>query len=104
MARRNTKWRKRVFRQLVVRDGGACRQCGEPDRTIWRNGGVYSSSVDIPGSTRHTRVFPCSNLNVEHVVALSDGGSNALNNLQLLCVDCHKKKTAGERRVKGGPE
>ena len=104
MARRNAKWRKRMFRQLVARDGATCRRCGAADRIIWRNGGVYSSAADLPGSTRHTRVFPCSNLDVEHIVALSDGGANALSNLQLMCVDCHKKKTAVERRAKGGAQ
>ncbi len=33
---------------------------------------------------------------VDHHVPLEQGGSNADSNLQLLCDDCHKAKTAAE--------
>jgi 5-methylcytosine-specific restriction protein A len=34
---------------------------------------------------------------VDHIVALEDGGSNDDDNLQLLCYDCHLAKTHGPR-------
>jgi hypothetical protein len=37
---------------------------------------------------------------VDHVVPLIDGGDKTLENLQLLCVPCHKVKTAREARVR----
>lgn len=41
---------------------------------------------------------------VDHVVPLEQGGSNDMSNLSLLCVECHKAKTASEatRRAGGG--
>lgn len=33
---------------------------------------------------------------VDHIVPLSQGGDNTIENLQALCVACHRKKTAGE--------
>ena len=37
---------------------------------------------------------------VDHVVPLIDGGTHDLRNLQTLCTPCHKRKTAGEARVR----
>jgi 5-methylcytosine-specific restriction endonuclease McrA len=34
---------------------------------------------------------------VDHVIALHNGGSNEVNNLLALCRDCHGKKTAMDR-------
>lgn len=41
------------------------------------------------GSTRQ--------LYVDHVIPLSEGGSNDPSNLQVLCHDCHAAKTLAER-------
>lgn len=42
---------------------------------------------------------------VDHIIPLADGGKHSWNNMQLLCVDCHKAKTAKEatRRSRNGP-
>lgn len=37
-------------------------------------------------------------LQVDHIVSLSQNGRHALENMQLLCLGCHKAKTAAERR------
>lgn len=37
----------------------------------------------------------------DHLVALSRGGTNAIENLRVLCRPCHKAKTAADRRNKG---
>lgn len=34
----------------------------------------------------------------DHIVDLLDGGTNALSNLAILCLSCHKRKTAEARR------
>ena len=36
------------------------------------------------------------NLNVDHRLALADGGLDVLSNVWVLCVPCHKDKTARE--------
>lgn len=39
-----------------------------------------------------------ASVDVHHIVALADGGTNAWDNLQALCHSCHSKKTAAEKR------
>ena len=45
-------------------------------------------------------VFPPRFLNVDHVVAIADGGSDSLDNLQILCKDCHRAKTSNEAKAR----
>lgn len=48
------------------RDWNTCRECGEPGHEV------------------------------DHIVATKDGGDNRPSNLQLLCADCHDRKTRRE--------
>ena len=34
---------------------------------------------------------------VDHILSKAKGGTDDLNNLQLLCKECHKKKTQEEK-------
>lgn len=43
-----------------------------------------------------TRCSRKDNLNVHHVVSLSEGGEDTLNNVETLCLDCHIKVHEGE--------
>lgn len=56
---------------IYVRDGGRCRSC-----------------LCILNQN--------SRWQIDHVVPLSRGGTNARSNLQLLCAGCHASKTARE--------
>lgn len=73
-------WR-RLRAAVFRRDGGLCREC-----------------------LRQGRVAPGTE--VDHVVPLSEGGGNDLANLQLLCRECHRRKTstpgAGSVSGRGG--
>ncbi|MGP8184652.1 MAG: HNH endonuclease [Terracidiphilus sp.] len=60
-------------RAVVLRDRGLCAQCG-----------VSIAELRAPK-------------NIDHIVALDNGGSNDLSNLQLLCEKCNAKK--GTRAV-----
>lgn len=63
-------WKKK--RQLVInRAMGLCEAC-----------------------EREGRVTP--GVEVDHIIPVSRGGDESLTNLQLLCVPCHRKKTANE--------
>ncbi|WP_250483291.1 HNH endonuclease [Caballeronia sp. GaOx3] len=57
-------------RRIAVRDSFCCALCGR----------VWNDRID----------------HVDHRVPLEAGGSNDDANLQLLCVDCHARKTAAE--------
>lgn len=65
--RRRMRGRKLIARRqrIALRDGAQCRRCG---RTYGR-------------------------LELDHIVALKDGGADADRNCQLLCGSCHKAKT-----------
>jgi 5-methylcytosine-specific restriction endonuclease McrA len=52
-----------TFKAIVERDGGSCRHCQTT-----------------------------SNLTIDHVKALFNGGTNDLDNLQLLCRSCNSRK------------
>lgn len=41
-------------------------------------------------------LFDKESLQVDHIISVLDGGSHSLDNLQTLCLECHKGKTAGE--------
>jgi 5-methylcytosine-specific restriction protein A len=48
------------------------------------------------------RVLAMHHGEVDHVTPLEQGGTNALHNLQLLCVPCHAEKTAREAGSRAG--
>lgn len=93
-ARKCSRWRKSAFAKLVDRDGARCSHCQIPGRTIWRQFGVWGSSEE---GGCYTKVHPTSNLEVDHRDALHVGGDNDLDNLWLLCRDCHQRKTSMEQ-------
>lgn len=81
------RWLNMARLALVRRDGDRCRGCefdGRPfvDDWFWDH-----SSFPFP-------------FEVDHVVALCDGGEHALTNMQLLCERCHRAKTIAERRAR----
>lgn len=39
-------------------------------------------------------------VDVDHILPLWSGGSNANDNLEALCVDCHKQKTKAEAKAR----
>lgn len=65
-------WR-RIRARILRRDNGLCQPC-------WRAG----------------RVTPA--VEVDHVVNVADGGSDADDNLEAICGPCHKVKTQQEAR------
>lgn len=92
-ARKDSKWRDRVFYQLCIRDDTCCSKCGDRMRKVWRK---QSQSLSIDGFLC-SLVYCTTNLEVDHIIPLCEGGSNEYDNLWLLCRDCHKVKTSSER-------
>lgn len=78
-------WQKRA---IIVRDGCVCRSCGEK----------FESPL-IEGSPI---LFPePSKVALDHIVPLVDGGTEAPDNLQILCHSCHQLKTVAENLNRG---
>ena len=96
MSRKGTAWRNKMFRWAWMLQRGRCANCGCGENFIWRKGGISGSYED---GDMQQFVWRTSNLELDHVTPLHLGGSNEGDNLQLLCVDCHKHKTASERRA-----
>lgn len=63
-------WR-RIRDAVLMRDAGLCQQC-------------LRKGLIAPG------------IEVDHVVALADGGGDDMDNLQAICHDCHRAKTLAE--------
>lgn len=82
-----------AMRHVIVRDGCVCRMCGELFEKPLREGGPNYPLV--------------GHLELDHIIPLIDGGTEAPENLQVLCRQCHKTKTRREAaqraiRVAGG--
>lgn len=80
------EWKLRSHRSYArglvwKRDRGVCAGCGAvgPRKGVGRREEATGWEVD-------------------HVVELADGGKGDLSNLQTLCVACHARKTAENRR------
>lgn len=91
---------KRAEQTLYERQGGACAICGtvlaelgemeERDAEWNLTGRMRPHWFVVPGSPR---------TEVDHVLPVVDGGTNVVENLQIICNDpCHKEKTAREAR------
>jgi 5-methylcytosine-specific restriction endonuclease McrA len=76
--RRNTKVRSSVRARVYRRDDYTCRACG------WR------SPADVAKRRKANRSGLY--LTVDHVIPLSEGGPNSIQNMQTLCSRCNPAK------------
>lgn len=72
--------RAHVFR----RDAFCCVHCGWRPDNIPAN---YDGRYTVLGSVNDSRM-----LQIDHVIPLSRGGTNAISNLQTLCCSCNASK------------
>lgn len=93
MTRLSSKERKKIFAQLVERDGAACFECEVPLEYYSLCQGIYHTDENIP----YSGIIWRRNLDIEHSIPLHRGGSNDLSNQRLRCLPCHKAKTRLER-------
>lgn len=67
---------------LLERDGGVCARCEV----------AAGPRLDPDGLIREV------GWEADHIIPLHRGGPNAMENLQTLCVPCHREKSADEAR------
>ena len=53
---------------------------------------AVKQAVTIRDKHRCVKCGAAENLHIDHVIALSRGGSNEMDNLQVLCKDCNLRK------------
>jgi 5-methylcytosine-specific restriction endonuclease McrA len=86
---------RELRRHVRKRDRGICRACGLDTLALKRK-------IQGRGRARRLRELgfhPRRSLwELDHVVPLIEGGSHDADNLQTLCVPCHRTKTASEAR------
>lgn len=94
-------WRD-VRSEVIRRDGNACTECGWPRKTTCRFDESPSYRCAECGRTRWD-TYHRRTLQVDHIVAITDGGSPwDRNNLRTLCSVCHAKKTGRDSRRRAG--
>ncbi|MBS1793640.1 MAG: HNH endonuclease [Acidobacteria bacterium] len=103
-----------IRKALLARDKGVCALCGcdtekmqrirkHAQSSSWRwrtDEGIYVNSF-----TENEEIFRRHERNgslweADHILEVVNGGKHALDNLQTLCVPCHKEKTKGMKRNK----
>jgi 5-methylcytosine-specific restriction endonuclease McrA len=93
------EWRERGdwnhIRNRIIERDKVCRMCG--DRR-WEANYVANRGV-APDYAPYT-VIRKATWEVDHIVAVEDGGTDDPANLRLLCRPCHKERTALQRREK----
>ena len=104
-------------RHVFERDKGVCAECSVDTELLRRVLGYAGLSMANAESYGKRRLYPHFRLHykppelyafakllnfqlsghlweADHIVELSDGGDGGLDNLQTLCLSCHKRKTA----------
>jgi len=77
-----------IRRAVVKLRGAVCAHCGEILASPVKPGGPDYPNYEL--------------IDIDHVVALVDGGTDHLDNLQVLCKACHREKSAIDARLRSG--
>lgn len=110
----------RLRSKVFERDGGVCAACGvdtvalevdmrregKEQQKKQREGGSRWASYDMAFTDTGIQLrregfrIRQSLWEMDHVLALADGGTNVLENLQTLCQPCHRAKTSRENSAR----
>lgn len=83
--------RRKAFHAVLQRQQGRCNHCGEPLQITPAGGMLY---VDRGQPEYCGEDYP--NWILDHRVPTGEGGSDDLDNLQLLCLQCERIKTRAD--------
>ncbi len=103
---------RRLRHQVFARDRGTCAACGANTQVLearmrreavgQRGHRAYTETglfLRLEGYLINKSLWEC-----DHIIPSTDGGADALDNLQTLCQPCHREKTAyenSERAARG---
>ena len=80
----STKGYRQARQLAIARTQGRCCDCGR--RCAWKDGRVWRTA-GMGGE-------------VDHLVALCEGGTNDASNLELRCKSCHRKRDDMRRKAR----
>lgn len=89
---------------MISRDNGVCRACGVDTydiacRLLSLSGPALDHAwgyLQIEGFERNRQLAEA-----DHIEPLDEGGSDCPDNMQTLCMACHKKKTKEQNHRRG---
>jgi len=96
--------------QVLDRDHGVCCRCGVDTAKILRifewvrrqDYGGWLDAISSYAAMGFKSVTRRDWWEADHIVARNDGGGDELANLRTLCIPCHKRRTAEQRREWAG--
>jgi 5-methylcytosine-specific restriction endonuclease McrA len=93
---------ERVKRYQQTKHGRAALKAGLLNTTARKRGQAGKiTAADVLSLERICRTCGKQDeLQIDHITPAMHGGLNVGSNLQMLCVDCHKAKTAKERSMR----
>lgn len=94
----NTRRNWKVIVDEIRKRDQVCQICGG---TSYRGGSTYREQKgyeDIPYRDRPLSTMLSEYFEVDHIIAVHEGGTDHPDNLRLLCRGCHKEVTAEQKR------
>ena len=85
--------------ECFERDKHTCQKCGVGPKKEMRDVVTNYDNVTRKYQYEIREISIPPNIEVHHIVPLSKGGNNQLENLITLCYDCHKKEHAHDANV-----
>ncbi len=97
--------RKTMRRRVYKRDRGVCVNCRLNTEKIHRRVTALPPQARMVAMMLlESKGFNRGDISIlweaDHILALDEGGKDVLDNLQTLCIPCHKEKS-GEQSVRG---
>jgi len=85
-----------IKQDVLTRDDYICNRCGKKYKN--GNGRNTNGNGKHNGNGNHKKLEPP--FHVHHIIPLSEGGLNIMENLETLCEECHKNEHSHTANVK----
>lgn len=91
MSKRKGYCRRSAYKRIAARDGEQCADCGQRPK-YW----IDLGPIVLDDGSVLTAVEMRVGLELDHIVAIADGGLSVDGNFALRCRPCHQIKTDAE--------